>query len=246
MEAPHTKRMENAIHNWMKNLDNYPGWEDWKREQFGRTIWYNSPTQKSSIVPDEFEFSPEMESQHSLCYLFLALQEAVISLREVEYYFRRYPFKNLPVTRYSHLTNVCEMYFNRFYEFKSRLKKYFNALKAVAPDHGLDIGKFIKQYDAVFDQELRERNSINHHRRFDDLAIDHLAVTHMMGIERADLGWDKEHLFSYRKITKQWVERVRARSLVLDKFVEAIAEATLKTCDFLEQNSEYKARENLN
>ena len=48
------------------------------------------------------------------------------------------PFAAFQFYRHAHITNVCEMYFGRFYEFKERLKKYFNTIKAVEPHHTLD------------------------------------------------------------------------------------------------------------
>jgi hypothetical protein len=103
---------------------------------------------------DAFTFPPEIEKQHAVVYQYIGLQQTVETLKECEYYFRRYPFRGLPVSRASHITNVCEMYFGRFYEFKERLKKYFEAVKAVSPNHNLDIGKFIRQYEKIFDDEL--------------------------------------------------------------------------------------------
>ena len=41
------------------------------------------------------------------------------------------------------------MYFGRFYEFKERLKKYFNSMRAVAPKHHVDIGDLIRLFEKV-------------------------------------------------------------------------------------------------
>jgi hypothetical protein len=39
-------------------------------------------------------------------------------------------------------------------------------------NHDLEVGKFIKNFDRVFDRELRARHSIHHHKRFEDVAIE--------------------------------------------------------------------------
>jgi hypothetical protein len=61
--------------------------------------------------------------------------------------------------------------FHRFYEFKERLKKYFNAVKVASSTSNLDVGIAIKHFEKMFDQELRARNNIHHDNRFQDIAI---------------------------------------------------------------------------
>ena len=128
------------------------------------------------------------------------------------------------------------MYFGRFYEFKERLKKYFEAMKKVAPAHGLNIGAFIKRYEKVFADELRERNGIHHHSRFEDLALDRIFLTETISTMRKG-DWEQEHIAEYRKLANEWVQRVRSRGAKLEEFLEAVAEATLASCAFLSDSS---------
>jgi hypothetical protein len=136
----------------MKDLDDYPGWREWRRKRIGHTLHFDDQFPADfEKFEDEFKFSDEVEKQHAVVIQYLGLVDAVSSLKDCEYYFRRYPFRGLPVTRDSHITNVCEMFFGRFYEIKERLKEYFNAVSAVAPRHSLGIGPFIKAYEKEFD-----------------------------------------------------------------------------------------------
>ena len=130
------------------------------------------------------------------------------------------------------LENICEMYFGRFYEFKERLKKYFDAVKAVSPDHGLDIGKFIRQYERLFDSELRARHGVHHHGRFEDLAISRVYLMSITFTGRTPIEIMANRL-RYRGLTKEWVGRVRRRGEEVDAALEAVADATLRTCRFL-------------
>ncbi len=84
-------------------------------------------------IPEEFRFSDEIERKHNVIMLYINLQNALTSLQDVEYYFRRYPFHDLPVSHNDHITRVCEMYFGHFYEFSERMKKYLNALNEIRP-----------------------------------------------------------------------------------------------------------------
>lgn len=125
------------------------------------------------------------------------------------------------------------MYFSRFYEMKERLKKHFNALKVAAPQYKIEPGPFIKQFERAFDSEIRARNGIHHHGRFEDLTLDRIFLTESIATSREDAGWRREHNADYRRLSKEWAERVRQSGIRLDKFMEEVARATLATCDFL-------------
>jgi len=237
MKETEVNRLWKAITAWTNRLQEYPGFREWNRKKLAAAIWFDDPFAKfEEDTYGEFKFSDDVENQHTLIMRYLHLLQVYHDLKDCEYYFRRYPFRGLPLSRYQHLANVCEMYFSKFYEFKSRLKNYFEALKKVNPGHGLDIGKFIKDYEKVFYRELKERNGVHHHERFSDIVIDRLFITGALSTAPPDRGWKEEHLRAYRKATREWVVRVRRRAAVLDQFLEAVAQATLSTCPFLAES----------
>ena len=234
MEKTQRDRMYNAIGAWLIELEDYPGWKDWRRKRITHTLYFDDPfPMPSENLEDEFNFSDEIEKQHAVVFQYLGLEQAIFSLKDCEFYFRRYPFRGLPVSHHNHITNICEMYFGRFYEFKEKLKKYFTAVKEAAPNHGLDIGAFIKLFEKTFDQELRARNSVHHHRRFEDIAIDRVFLMESFSTGHEDKGWRQEHFTAYRKLAGEWAQRVRQRGAKMDEFLEATAAATLANCSFL-------------
>jgi hypothetical protein len=235
MEKAATQRLHDAIANWIRSLDEYPGWREWNRKKVGKVLDHDDPF--FGLAPSEplgdFTFSPEVERQHSIALGFLRLDMTAMSLKDCEFYFRRYPFRNLPVSRHDHLNNMCEMYFSRFYEFKTRLKELMNLVNA-ATGRKLAVGELIKAFDKTFGPELRARNDIHHHARFSDIAIDKVALTHLVSKgDKGPRGWDREHLNAYRRATKEWANRVRERAKIVDLFVNAVAEAILSHCSFL-------------
>jgi hypothetical protein len=119
------------------------------------------------------------------------------------------------VTRYRHITNMCEMYFGRFYEFRERMKKYLKVIKNAEPKHSLEIVKIINLFDKVFDQELRNRNRVHHDSRFEDIAIDRAFVIETFSMSHDDKGWKREQLIAYRKLASEWARRVRQRGAKL-------------------------------
>ena len=119
--------MSDAIRAWLINLNSYPGWKEWKRKQAMHTLLFYDPVlPPSAKSADDFRFSDEVEKQHAIISRYLELEEVIVRLKECD--------RGLPVSRHVHFTNICEMYFGRFYEFKARIKEYFEAVEALAPD----------------------------------------------------------------------------------------------------------------
>lgn len=216
----------------MIDLNDYPGWKEWKRRQIANTLSFNDEFSRTEKLGD-FIFPENINKEHAVVLQYLGLVESIDLLKECEYYFRRYPFRGLPVSFHSHITNVCEMYFNRFYEFRERTKSYFKAVEAATPNVSVKAGAFIKAFDKEFDQELRARHRINHHRRFEDVSIDNVFLTGLLTKRLEGKGLRHEHLAAYRKASREWAKRVRQRVSKMDEILEAIAAVTLVNCSFL-------------
>ncbi|WP_370213103.1 hypothetical protein [Roseovarius sp.] len=217
----------------MHKLQEYPGWREWKRSHIGYTLNFDDELLPPEKHAKEFKFSPEMEVEHAVVTSYMELLITANALRDVEWYFRRHPFSRAPITRESHLKYCCEMYFSRFYQFRERLKVLSTAVKSAVPNHGLDFGKLIKKFDKEFDQEIRARHGVHHYEAFDDVAISRIAL-----LELTDPSGDREsrqraYQSHYRKTANEWASRTKRRSMDLDMFVEAVADALLKTCPFL-------------
>ncbi|MFP3382653.1 hypothetical protein [Tritonibacter sp. SIMBA_163] len=217
----------------MHKLQAYPGWQQWKRSQIGYALNFDDEFMPRERQVEEFKFSPEMESEHAVLSSYLELLSTANALRDVEWYFRRYPFSRAPVTQESHLRYCCEMYFSRFYQFRERLKVLSKEVKSAVPDHGLDFGKLIKTFDKEFDQEIRARHGVHHHEAFDDVAIYRIALLELTDPSDGRELSKRAYQSHYRKTANEWASRTRRRSETLDAFVEAVADALLRTCPFL-------------
>jgi len=216
-------------------LNEYPGWIEWRRSSISHTLYFDDEFVPRREIAREFKFSAKVNAEHAVVTRYLELHDTVSSLRDVEWYFRRYPFAGTPVTRYNHLTHCCELYFGRFYQFEARLKKLFDAVTQAVPGHGLDVGKFIKLFDKTFDDEIRARNGIHHHERFNDIAISRIFLTESVAALGSNPGQEKEVLSHYRKAANEWAARTRRQADEMDKFIEAVAVALLKVCPFLDE-----------
>lgn len=224
-----------AISAWIKGLDRQPGWREWKRAHLRHTLYFDDPIYSSLKAPaQEFRFPDEIEKQHAVVLAYLALAESVSLIKECEFYFRRFPFRGLPVSRHSHFSNACEMFFNRFYELRERIKGYFKCMKEVEQLDPTAVGQFIKIFDREFDRELRARHGVHHGARFVDVAIDRLMV---VGLSAGAFS-KKEEAAHYRKLSREWAERVRRRGAKTDEFLESLAKFTLAVCKFLPEGDQ--------
>lgn len=232
----HRNRLSRGIQDWIVQLDDYPGWKEWNRSKISRTLHFDDEFRAVDEHPGKFDFDPETERQHDLIMRYFTLLQTPAELRDLQYYFRRFPLAGTPVTRYAHLSNVCELYFNRIYQYRERLKKLFEALKASVPKHRIDVGKLIKDFDKEFDAEIRERHSVHHRERFEDLEISRVFLIESILLqdkEFVSMGWDREYRLKYRRLAKVWAKRCVDKADRLDAFTEAVAGALLRICPFL-------------
>ena len=185
--------------------------------------------------PDEFLFGDTVEKQHALVLSFLELVGSTNSLAQCEYYFRRFPFQGLPISKNNHITNICELYFGHFYIIKNKIWIVAKRLKQACPTPSGDMKAFIKSYVNEFEQELDWRNKVTHQYAFSDLNIDRILFTEIMSSTEKfkRKGWDREHRRAYRALSKEWSDRVKQRSIVMQKFVDAVAQWVLDNNTFL-------------
>lgn len=226
-------QMQDCIAKWMRLLENYPGWREWNRGKIFYTLNFdleNLDDQGQS----EFTFSQEVEQQRQFIMKYLELRVTIDALRECEYYFRRYPFRELPVTYSGHITNICEMYFSRCYEFKQKLHEYLNALQPLSEEQ-IPVGDILKAFDKEFKEELRNRNQIHHHRRFSEMGIDRIFLREQFYGQRRSIGvlGEAEARREYRRATRNWVSHVRTTADKMDVFLEYVARVTLNSRTFL-------------
>jgi len=227
-------KLQKACGKWIDKLDSISGWKEWKRKKFGHTMFFDDPlSEKIRPLIDEFIFPPDIEIQHQVVIQFYTLVQTADSFKDCEYYFRRFPFHNLPVTPREHITNVCEMYFSRFYEMESRLKKYLNSLGKVAMLDTKEIGQIVNFFQNEFDLEIRERNRIQHHERFTDLKIDRLLLIELLAVDRPTSRAELDYKTIYRRLSREWALRTRIKGQIMDSFVDQIALLTLQRCSFL-------------
>lgn len=230
-------RMFAATGIWVKKLDEVPGWQEWNRQKLHAILAVDDPWPgDDKIKLNHFQLPEPIDREHSVVISYYGLLTSLSSLRDCEYYFRRYPFRGLPVSHHDHLRYICEMYFGRFYEFSERIKVASDAVRSAVPSSKIAFGDLVKQFGKRFKPELKERNSVHHNDRFEDIRLDNIGIIFTAAAGKGQ----PSHLMrrmrnSYREAAREWAERVRRRSNDVEEYLEAVAALMLDHCAFLSE-----------
>lgn len=112
-------QMMDATARFIKKLDTVPGWREARVSNLVAAMDLDGMLSEPTENIRPIELPPEMDLQHAVVTRYLELCDLVLSVKSCEYYFRRFPFNGLPVTRHEHLSNVCELYFSASISSKS-------------------------------------------------------------------------------------------------------------------------------
>ena len=220
LKDTYRNRMSIATREWTKEFhERNPIWRKYIREKLSNILFDTTDFDEKGTLPQE------IENQRVLIVGYITLNVMIEDIQQCEYYLRRFPFRGLPVDRSSHVTNICEMYFNKCYQFKDRLKKYLNTLKAQVPS--LEVGPVIKIYSRILEQELKARNAIHHKERFSDVTIEKIFLKERVLTDLAVRDYE------YRRATGFWIREIQSTILRLNQIVEAVAKTTIEGVSFL-------------
>jgi hypothetical protein len=169
---PHTHQLHQNIAKWIDANLNTPEFHDFKRRQIDLTL-----SDDLTKGLDDFVLPTALAKEHSVITAFHGMCRAQRTLSQCEYYFRRFPFGGLAISRDEHLQNVCEFYLSIFYIMRGRIKITLNNLKVVCPDINLNVKGFLRSFDKEFDYELRARHRVHHHESFEDRGIARISIS---------------------------------------------------------------------
>jgi hypothetical protein len=179
--------------------------------------------------------SPQQRCEANIIEGFIGLYTQVETIRECQYYFRRYPFRGLHFSRAKHLTNCCEMYFDRIVQFRDRMKTLLNAIKRAAPQAPVPVARMLRLFDKIFAFEIRNRNHTHHHGRFDTDEIRQLGLIHILSVGERTANFSagiEDDLF--RKAARGWVKSIQQAVDLVEQFVDQAALIILDVCEFVQ------------
>jgi|GEM_PF-1281397 len=233
MQYPKTEAMLAAINLWSRPLVDHPAFRQLIRSKIGSARDWEDDWPATGGRVNEVIMPEPLASQHDAVIQFYNLWSTAERLKTVEFYFRRYPFRGLPVNPHEHLENVCGMYFGHFYVFQERLKAFFAALGKACPDADINAGGAIKLYKSRFKPELTERNGGTHIAPFDDLTISAVMLRGLTDHTDPN-GTRLAARYAYRKAAREWAGHARRGSERVAAFLESVAGGVLPVAEFLD------------
>ena len=194
----------------------------------------------------DLPLSPNQALEAGVISGFMSVFMMLHSIRECEFYFRRYPFGNVKISRSDYLRNCCEMLFDRIAQMRDRLKILLNSIQKSVPNKKIPVGQIIKIFSRAFVGPIKIRNHVHHHDRYSDEDISQLSMANLL--EMADLytlsSGAKEPPHTslklllnqktlYQRAAKKWISRINSYEESAEFFVELVAQIILDECDFV-------------
>jgi hypothetical protein len=230
---PKTSELLAAIAVWSRPLIGHPAFGQLARAKIGSAFdWEDDFPERNDRIREVVLPEP-LATQHDAVMRFYNLWTAAERLKQVEFYFRCYPFRNGQVDHHEHLENICGMFFGGFYIFEERLKVYLTVLNKASSPRRIDVGRALKLYRNRFKIELRQRHDGTHVEPFDDVSIQ---AVMLRGIREqySDPRNRRVVTNAYRKASREWAGRAKSRAANVASFLEGVAAATLDIAIFLQ------------
>jgi len=158
---------------------------------------------------------------------YFSLLNIFYAIEQTQYYFRRYPFSDMPISKSDHLVTVCELYFDRIGRFRDRVKNLTKLLKQARGEPDERYGRLVRWLNDNLDGELRNRNFIQHHGRFECFSAERLKLMELLSInDRSAFKETQRDL--YRNETQKWAARCVSTHKALNHIVDICASFVLE------------------
>ena len=224
-ELKSSEHMMTAISFWTRSIDD-EAFRATLRDYLGALIGpIHSEVSEGKVSKPKI--TGEAKKQYEIVMGYLSLLSTMESFRQCEFYFRRYPFRGLPVTRRDHMGNLCDMYFFRIYEFREKLKGHLVRIKS--PSRRTILNNYAKH----FEQEISARNFVTHEGSFSSMSLDKIFTLETLWEDPDVPGKDPFRRMKYREEGRAWARRVRTQAKSMESLLEDVSRETLKRCEFL-------------
>ena len=219
---------------WVRNLLDFPGLAEWKREAVEKSLLY-SLDPLSDIEPvEDFTFPPDLVRQHELVQGFYSLYSARSDVAQTSYYFRRFPFRSLPVTRAEHMRTCVELFYSRVFVFRERLERQLKWLSRRTLPKGLPVEDVMAEFSQRFKDLINERNGIHHDAAYSDFQIAALGLGDLLA-EAGEPAMFRMRQSDYNRLSRSWQNRVKHTADALTVWCGVVALIMLSRCSFLSE-----------
>lgn len=228
------KLLEKRLHAWIVRMLAIPGYSDWKNEKFKQQLMFSLDPNHDFPEDEDFAFPKALIEEHALIAGYYNVLSTMLTVRQTEKYFRRYPFRNREVSREDHLKTCCELLFSRVYHFRERFFTHLTKLdRATEPKKSLDIPALKDSFERHFKQVLDQRRVINHETGYSDIELGSIGLSDMLSDADPEFAAFRSPPHVYRTVAANWAKKTQAISDDLDLYVGYSAVQMLMRCSFL-------------
>lgn len=174
---------------------------------------------------------------HLLHSMFITICDTMNAAKQCEFYFRRFPYKGIEITKSDHIRNISEMYLGRVYEIHEKIVQFLNKLQELKPKTPIDIGKFSKDFKKSFHWEFKERGLAVHNQRFTETALNKLGTSLLLG-KFFDPVYETVAEETFAQLKHKWVKRVKSQSKSFDQILEEVSRITYFVLQVKEQETD--------
>ncbi len=227
-DTPNQTALLDVIAKWIRlHVDSFSS-NPHAEESIRRTLLAHLDIQWDEPLPPPPDRSDLERKRGMLASTYFGLQTALRNVEQVEFYFRRYPFHDLPVSKGEHLANCCEMLFDRINQYRDRAKSLTKSIQKVSGERDPRFGRSIRLINDIFRWELRQRNFVHHHGRFEYDVINQLNMVELLRYSN-DLQMLPDRTRVYRVETRKWVKRTRQTRSTLEQITELLSGFVLES-----------------
>lgn len=230
---------------WLKSFSEQDGFLEWKNRHIAATL-------VSGLIPDgepehieDFPLSDALIREHEIVSGYLEIQTCLMTIRECEHYFRKYPFKKEEITREAHLRTCCELFFGRIFQFRERYFKLLKRVQRRSKRKVLVVETISQQFEQRFQQVVDARNDFSHHKAYQDIHLNAVGLGDLLSSANDDLRFMRLPVRSYRAIAKYWINQVNQAVEQLDVFIGVLALVMLDLCTFLPEPQQGETEDQL-
>ena len=162
--------------------------------------------------------------------LFLDFEEIVgsyLSLRDIEIYIRRFPYRDTGISSLRYLRYHIESYLNEVYIFKERFETHLAFLERRYQKSPLnsDISKAVKSLKTLIadslDNIIMTRGEHVHSCRYSDQDLERLSFLYMLSTDN-DKGtiFLESYQLSYKEVRKKWGARIVSNNDAVERLFD--------------------------
>ena len=236
MELEYTEKYLNILYDEMssvleKDIKRKDTKRDLKQVIFNTIFDKKGPRVISTTIPDKSLFIG-----NKLFRGFSEIYTTVESLRNIEKYVRRFPYRDMRISRLDYLKYHIESYLNEVYILKERMVTYNKVIARAyrKSENAEQVKKELAQSSKLVSDSLKNivevRGTHVHEHRYTDPDLDRLSTLELLSnsdMQEAEI-FNSFFIEEYKKIKKKWINTIRVNNSTVEQIINLFSKTLLE------------------